>query len=79
MKTSNHFLGASFAGGCLDWWLNDIGTSIPYIVNGLADAGALLCMHDSYRSTCEGIGGLIKVLTVAEPQTTVNPQVSEDH
>lgn len=41
----------------------------------MADAGSLLCLHDSYRSTCEGLPELVNLLSVAEPQTTANPQV----
>jgi hypothetical protein len=47
----------------------------PIMLNGMADAGSLLCMHDSSVSTCENIGRLVNLLVTAEPQTTANPQV----
>jgi hypothetical protein len=61
-------------GGCIDWWLDDMAAAIPYIVNGMADAGALLCLHDSYGSTCEGVPRLVAALTSDNGGFT-NPQV----
>jgi hypothetical protein len=56
-------------------WLNDMDQETPIMLNGMADAGSLLCMHDSSVSTCENIGRLVNLLVTAEPQTTANPQV----
>jgi peptidoglycan/xylan/chitin deacetylase (PgdA/CDA1 family) len=61
-------------GGCIDWWLDDIRASIPYLINGMADSGALLCLHDSYASTCNGVGQLIDALAADVPGQFANPQ-----
>ena len=49
---------------------------IPVIVNGMSDAGAIICLHDNdwAENMVENLPELIKLLQTSNPQTTVNPQ-----
>jgi len=63
-----------WSGGCIDWWLHNPQQESQIIVNGMADAGGLVCMHDSSPETCRGIATLVNMLTATEPRQTMNPQ-----
>lgn len=36
-----------WSGGCIDWFFHDYMKELPVYINGMADAGALLCFHDN--------------------------------
>ena len=36
-----------WTGGCIDWYFHDYVKELPVYINGMADAGALLCFHDN--------------------------------
>lgn len=64
-----------WTGGCIDWWLHNPQQESPIVVNSMADAGGLVCMHDSSLETCQGIATLVNMLTIGE-DVVANPQVS---
>lgn len=43
-------------------WLDDPTREIPIYINGMPDAGSILCMHDSYASTARSAANLTKAL-----------------
>jgi peptidoglycan/xylan/chitin deacetylase (PgdA/CDA1 family) len=36
-----------WSGGCINWFFHDYQKELPVYINGMADAGALLCFHDN--------------------------------
>eukprot|EP00877_Chromochloris_zofingiensis_P006548 jgi/Chrzof1/2146/Cz11g04010.t1 len=63
-----------WSGGCIDWYFHNWSTELQVYVNGLADAGGLLCMHDTAPSTCQNIAALVTLLRDTTEGSTVNPQ-----
>ena len=77
------FAIALWSSGCVDWALRDAAKELPLLIDGLADAGALVCMHDIWQSTVEGAPALIRALRSGAEGGWPNPQgrqvVSLDH
>jgi peptidoglycan/xylan/chitin deacetylase (PgdA/CDA1 family) len=66
--------------GCIDWLFHNMQSiEIPVIINGMSDAGAIICLHDNdwAENMIENLPDLIKLLQTSKPQTTVNPQGRE--
>lgn len=66
--------------GCIDWFYHQMkAIEIPVLVNGMADAGAIICLHDNSwaEDMVSNLPQLITLLRVSQPQTTVNPQGRE--
>ncbi|GAX76785.1 hypothetical protein CEUSTIGMA_g4231.t1 [Chlamydomonas eustigma] len=66
-----------WSGGCIDWFFHDmVNKEIPVYINGMADAGALLCFHDNGQAgdLVSHLEELVTLLRTAEPRTTANPQ-----
>ena len=40
----------------------------------MADAGGIICLHDTVVTTSRDIEVLVSALSLAAPQTTANPQ-----
>ena len=56
---------------------------VPIYINGMADAGGILCMHDVYEDTVKAAPALIAALRSGAQGGWANPQgreaVSLDH
>lgn len=70
---------AMWNSGCLDWAFrmptdpsSAAWPDVAIIVDGLADAGALICLHDIHQTTVQGVPSLIAALRA--PDGWVNPQ-----
>jgi len=67
---------AMWNSGCLDWAFKSDGSAvwpdIAIIVDGLADAGAVVCLHDIHNTTVNGVPGLLDALTTEDGW--INPQ-----
>jgi hypothetical protein len=72
-----------WSAGCVDWALRDAAKELPLLIYGLADAGALVCLHDIWPSTVEGAPALLRALRSGPEGGWANPQgrpvVSLDH
>ena len=77
------FTIAFWTAGCIDWALHDAARETEIYVDGLADAGGVICMHDIHASTVAGAPALIAALRSGREGGWVNPQgraiVSLDH
>ena len=68
---------AMWNSGCLDWAFHGSPSDaawpdVAIIVDGLADAGALICLHDIHETTVDGVPSLIDALRASDGW--VNPQ-----
>ncbi|KAI9202522.1 uncharacterized protein BJ171DRAFT_513338 [Polychytrium aggregatum] len=58
--------------GCFDWYYQNVTQELVPLINGLPDAGAIVCMHDLYESTVGGLPVLVDAFTGTEGY--INPQ-----
>lgn len=63
---------ALWSGGCIDWLLLNATAETRVEIAGLADAGGLLCLHDTHGETVDGVAGLVAALRSSDGW--VNPQ-----
>ena len=68
------FAIAMWSSGCIDWALDNATAEGVIEVDGLADAGGVICMHDRIASTVAGVGPLITALRSGPEGGWVNPQ-----
>ena len=80
------FAVVMWSGGCFDWSLSggsESGMEVPIYINGLADAGGILCMHDVYEDTVKSTPALLAAMRSGVQGGWANPQgreaVSLDH
>ena len=71
------FAIAMWSAGCVDWALRDAAKELPLLIYGLADAGALVCLHDIWESTVEGTPALLRALRSGPEGGWANPQGRE--
>ena len=61
--------------GCIDWYFQDGDTENVIYLAGMADAGAILCLHDGkYPGFVKSSYDLFKLLRSTEPLPYANPQ-----
>ena len=71
------FAIAMWSSGCVDWALRDAAKELPLLIYGLADAGALVCLHDIWPSTVEGAPALLRALRSGPEGGWANPQARQ--
>jgi peptidoglycan/xylan/chitin deacetylase (PgdA/CDA1 family) len=71
------FALALWSAGCVDWAVHDASREIPLYVNGMPDAGGVLCLHDTHASTVDATPALLAALRAGPEGGWVNPQGRE--
>ncbi|TPX30303.1 hypothetical protein SmJEL517_g06110 [Synchytrium microbalum] len=59
--------------GCIDWYNHNMTIELPFLVNGMADSGAIICLHDQ-QSTVDGMPDLVEAFTGTNTTRYINPQ-----
>ena len=67
------FAVAMWSSGCIDWALTDAHANVVTYVDGLADAGGVICMHDIHETSVQGTPELVAALRSSNGPW-VNPQ-----
>ncbi|KAG1657224.1 hypothetical protein FOA52_011512 [Chlamydomonas sp. UWO 241] len=85
-RTAREFLGSRgytvvmWTAGCIDWFFHDmVGIELPVYINGMADAGGLICFHDNFDSQdlVDHLSEFVSVMRGnggAAPRSTINPE-----
>jgi peptidoglycan/xylan/chitin deacetylase (PgdA/CDA1 family) len=68
------FVIAMWSSGCIDWALHDAVRETSIYIDGFADAGGVLCLHDIHASTVAGTAALVAALRSGREGGWVNPQ-----
>ncbi len=69
------FVIALWSSGCIDWAFSSGAEDVAIYVDGMADAGGVICMHDTKENSVAATPALIAALRAADGWT--NPQARD--